>query len=234
MKENPFPEDNGKKVNSSNKMSDSVLQVESSIYFRKKYDGKGQFSSYWHQINEIFSLDPKSVLEIGKGSGLVSAYLKRRGVNIRTLDIDKGLNPDVVGSVLSIPFKKNAFEVVDCYEVLEHLPYQNFEKALQEIFRVCEKYAVLSLPQDIKKTYRVLIDLPGIKGIKKIISLSNWKKPINPFSKEHHWEIGLKGLPLSRITNDIKKVGFVIEKTYRVFEKLFHRFFILKKMNQHN
>ena len=176
MKEKPFPEDNDKKVNSSNKTNDSVLQVESSIYFRKNYDGKGQFSSYWHQINEIVSLNPESVLEIGKGSGLVSNYLKRRGVNIRTLDIDKGLNPDAVGSVLSIPFKKNAFEVVSCYEVLEHLPYKNFEKALQEIFRVCEKYAVLSLPQDIRKTYRVLIDLPRIKGIKKIISLPNWKK----------------------------------------------------------
>jgi len=35
--------------------------------------------------------------------------------------------------------------------------------------------------------------------------------------------------PLSKIFNDIQIAGFKIEKTYRVFENPYHRFFILKK-----
>jgi len=230
VKEEQFNLDSDKKTDNSNSMTHPVPQVESSFYSQKKIDTKGQFVSYWHQINEIFSLSPISSLEIGKGSAFVSTYLKNRGVNIRTLDIVEELKPDVVGSVFNIPFKNNAFEVVACFEVLEHLPYENFKKSLHEIFRVCEKYAVISLPQNIKRTYRIFMSIPRAKGIKKILTLPNWRKPTHPFSKQHYWEIGMKGFPLSRIKKDILKAGFEIEKTYRVFEKLFHRFFILKKI----
>jgi len=80
------------------------LRVEGLHYFRKEYDKKSRFISYWHQINEIIKLNPKRVLEIGVGNGFISKYLKERGVNVITLDIDKRLNPDVTGSILDIPF----------------------------------------------------------------------------------------------------------------------------------
>ncbi|MCK5766961.1 MAG: methyltransferase domain-containing protein, partial [Candidatus Atribacteria bacterium] len=69
------------------------------------------------------------------------------------LDFDPNLNPDRVGSVLNIPFEDNFFEVVACYEVLEHLPFENFNKAISEIFRVSKSWAILSLP-DVSRAYR--------------------------------------------------------------------------------
>ena len=38
-----------------------------------------------------------------------------RGINVTTLDIDKELKPDVVGSALDI-FQRESFQVVTCYE----------------------------------------------------------------------------------------------------------------------
>ena len=35
-------------------------QVEPNHYFSKSYDSKERFISYWHQINEIIKLNPKS------------------------------------------------------------------------------------------------------------------------------------------------------------------------------
>ncbi|MBW1936730.1 MAG: class I SAM-dependent methyltransferase, partial [Deltaproteobacteria bacterium] len=90
-------------------------QVEPSHYFRKEYDSKKRWISYWHQIDEILTLSLNSVLEVGIGNGLVANYLKRRGINITTLDIDERLMPDYVGSVLDMPFADNSFEVVTCY-----------------------------------------------------------------------------------------------------------------------
>ncbi len=104
-------------------------QVEPNHYFNESYDSKERFISYWHQINEIINLKPKKVLEIGIGNGFVSKYLKERKVNVLTLDIDKKLNPDIVGSVLDVPFPDNSFEVIACYEILEHMQYKNFKKA---------------------------------------------------------------------------------------------------------
>ena len=99
------------------------LQVTQDHYLDRSYDSKECFISYWHQINEVLSLNPKEALEIGVGNSFVHKYLKERRIKIKTLDVDKSLNPDVAGSVLKIPFADKSFDVVACYEVIEHLPY---------------------------------------------------------------------------------------------------------------
>jgi hypothetical protein len=50
--------------------------------------------------------------------------------------------------------------------------------------------------------------------------------------KEHYWKIGKAGYPSSKIINDIQKPGLKIDKTYRVFEHPYPRFFILKKIER--
>lgn len=204
-------------------------QVKPNHYFGKSYDTKERFSSYWHQINEIIKLKPGRVLEIGIGNGFISKYLKGKKVNLITLDINKELNPDVVRNVLNMPFKNESFDIVACYETLEHLDYKSFHKALSEIFRVSKSYAVLSLP-DIGRVCRLSIQIPKIVDLKLLIPLPRLKEAVRKFDGEHYWEIGKTGYPLSKIMNDIQKVGFRIKKTYRVFEIPYHRFFILSKI----
>jgi len=205
-------------------------QVEPGHYLSKSYDSKGRFISYWHQINEIVKLNPEKVLEIGIGSGFVSRYLKERGINVVTLDIDKRLTPDIVGSVLDIPLNDKTFDVVACYEVLEHLPFELFHKSLLEIFRVSKAYAVLSLP-DVSRSYRIYIQIPKIGIFKRLITLPRLRKPVHKFDGEHYWEIGKMGYPLSKVIKEIQKSGFKIERTYRIFENPYHRFFVLSKEN---
>ena len=206
------------------------LQTKPEHYLSKSYDEKGRFCSYWHQINELRELEPDSILEIGIGNGMVSNYLKQRGYNVTTMDIDERLKPDKVGSILHIPFSDKFFEVVACFEVLEHLPYENFAKALSEIHRVTIKYVVLSLP-DVTKVYRLNIQVPKIGELKRLISIPRFKIPKHEFNGEHYWEIGKAGYSLKRIVRDIEKAGFEVIKSYQVFEMPYHRFFILVKNN---
>jgi len=202
-------------------------QVEPNHYSNKSYDTKERFISYWHQIHEIILLKPENVLEIGIGNGFVSKYLKERKTKVTTLDIDKRLNPNIVGSLLDLPFANKSFNVVTCYEVLEHLPYKDVNKALSEIYRVSNSHVILSIP-DINRVYRLNVQIPKIGEIKRLIPFPSLEKPIHNFNGEHCWEIGKASYSLDRIVEDIKKVGFKIEKTYRVFEMPYHRFFILK------
>ncbi|MHC4139984.1 MAG: class I SAM-dependent methyltransferase, partial [Planctomycetota bacterium] len=83
-----------------------------SHYYSESYNTKERFATYWNQINEILSLKPEKVLEIGIGNGFVTKYLLDRQVNIVSLDIDKRLNPVVAGSVLQLPFYDKVFDVV--------------------------------------------------------------------------------------------------------------------------
>jgi len=202
------------------------------IYFGKNYDSKKRFLSYWHQIEEARKIKPESALEIGVGNKFTSDYLKKRNFNITTLDHNIQLNPDIAGSVLNIPIRDNAFEVVMCYEVLEHMPFNKFPRALKEIKRISQKYVLLSLP-DTNKLFFFRLKLPMLGEIKKSIEI-----PISDFLKSehsnpsyvrgHYWTIGSKGHSLEKIKKEIKEVGFSIKKTYRHYDVPNHRFFILK------
>ena len=203
------------------------LQVPTSHYFTDGYDSFERFVSYWHQINELRLLKPESILEVGPGNKFVANYLKGRGYNVTTLDIDPALSPDVLGSVLAMPLQNASFDVVACFEVVEHLPYELFGVALQEIHRVARRYAVLSIP-DTMRDYWIDIKLPKIPSIRRM-----WSRPgagsSHQFDGEHYWEIGKKGYPLSRILREMTRIGFRVVKTWRVFENTYHRFFVLEK-----
>ncbi|MDD3818399.1 MAG: class I SAM-dependent methyltransferase [Actinomycetota bacterium] len=199
------------------------IQIDTNNYFKSDYDTKERFISYWYQINEIISLKPASILEIGVGNSFVSNYLKKKGFEVTTLDIEPGLKPDIVGSVLSIPFSPNSFDVVACYEVLEHLPYKNFSKALAEIYRVCKNYAIISLP-DRRRVYRFNLQIPRLGEVKKLIPLPGVRK----IHDQHYWEIGGE-IKFSMILSEINRRGFIIKKNYRIFEHPYHRFIIAEK-----
>ncbi len=198
-------------------------------YFDIDYDSKQRFCSYWHQINEIISLKPNNILEIGIGNGFATRYLRDKELNVTTLDIAHELRPDVAGSVLAIPFKNGSFDVVACCEVLEHLPYSEFPKALKEIHRVSRKHVVLSLP-DVTTVYRINIEFPRIRPIKRLINHPFHRPAQHAFDRYHYWEIGKTGYQLKKVKLDIAGLDFNMIKTYRVFESYYHRFFLLEKV----
>ena len=189
------------------------------------YDYKDRWISYWYQIDEVLKLEPKTVLEIGIGNGTVAEYLKKQGLEVKTLDINKDLNPDFSASVLEMPLDNNSFDVILCAEILEHLPFEDFEKALLELKRVSKKNIVLSLPH-FGPPIKISFKIPLIKEIKISFKIPFYRK--HQFNGEHYWEIGKKGYFSRKIKNIIKK-HFKIRKEFIPFENQYHHFYILKK-----
>lgn len=190
----------------------------------KRYEDPQRWASYYEQVNSVLSFQPKSCLEIGVGNGIVGAALKGQGIELITLDIDPNLAPDHVASVESIPLPDNSVDIVLCAEVLEHLPYAQFEKCLSEISRVCRMGAVISLPH-WGYTFRGIIDLPLLKFRFAI------KAPWSTIIKEggvHYWEIGRTHYPLQRITSSMKN-AFDIQSEWLSPWMPYHHFFRLNK-----
>lgn len=206
----------------------SESQVPITHYFNLKYDTKNRWISYWHQIEEVVKCKPKNVLEIGVGNKTVSDYLKKIGIDVTTCDFDKNLNSDIIADVRNLPFKEKSFDVVLCAEVLEHIPYQNFSKALKEIYRVTSNSAIITLPH-FSLTYFYL----GLKLIpyipKKEVSLLVDYPVKHIFEGEHYWEVGKKGFALQNVASTILESGFIIKRTFYPKEDPRHQFFVLSK-----
>lgn len=195
-------------------------------YYSSNYDDEKRWISYFYQIKEVLSFKPENILIIGKGNGLVSEYLKHNGIKVITLDIDESLKPDIIASVLNMPFKGNNFSVVLCAQVLEHLPYDDFAKALSEIKKVAKNGAVISLPH-FGPVIKFCLKIPFLPSFRFMVKLPYPKKHV--FKGEHYWEMGKRGYPLRKIKAEIKKSGFIIKRSYILFENPLHHFFVLKK-----
>lgn len=196
-------------------------------YYDFSYEPLPRWGSYWYQIHEVLSRNPEKVLEIGIGNQVVTQYFKDAGVSITTLDVEKTLGPDMVASVTQMPLPDASHDMVLAAEVLEHVPYEDFPKALKEINRVTSRYAVISLPHwgsVVAGAFKIPL-LPWLRFV--------WKFP--GFKRHgisqsgHHWEIGKAGYPLGRIKKAMHEAGFEIVNDYLIVEYPYHHFFVLEK-----
>lgn len=195
-----------------------------------EYFRGGRVFSYAHQIDSVLSFKPQRVLEIGVGGGVVAAAVRAIGIGLVTVDIQPELGPDLVGSVTSLPLDDQAFDVVLCSQVLEHLPYDQFSVALRELRRVVSRGVVLSLP-DVRPHYAVYWQLPKVG--RSQLTLARQKRPTQERVRRawesggHYWEIGYPDAALRRVQHDIEESGLQITAEWRVPELAWHHFFRL-------
>ena len=190
------------------------------------YVTKPRFASYWYQLKEVVSSKPAKVLEIGIGPRLVSSYLIQNNIDVVTIDLERNAKPHIVGSVLQLPLKEMTFDTVLCCEVLEHFPFKNLKACLQDIKRITQKKLILSVPD---KTLTLSFLLRSSKRISWDFLLPfpfAFRRHNDRNVKGHFWEIGERGYPYTRLLKEIEHAGFSVDRTYRVPDHPYHRFFI--------
>ena len=201
-------------------------------HYKKGYDDMTRFISYYYQTNLVQKQNPKKVLEIGVGNKTVSNYLKQQGFKVTTCDYAKDLNPDYVSDVRKLPFEDNSFDLVLCCEVLEHIPFDDFDKALNEIKRVTRKKSIISLPY-FGYEINFLFKFKGIQRIFKkeifdmLIKIPAFFKH-RKFDGEHYWEMGYKKYSKRNIRKKLKEYFKIVEEIRPKIDT-YHYYFILKK-----
>lgn len=103
--------------------------------------------------------DVKSVLDVGcwRGDFLNSLpdTFEKTGVDICEEPLKNVKAKTVACSIEALPFENKSFDLVTCFEVLEHLPYPIFAKSVCEIERVSKTFIAVSVPnrQMLKQAY---------------------------------------------------------------------------------
>ena len=204
-------------------------QVDKSHYEFNKYVHKKRWASIWHQLDEVAKLKPESILEIGPGPGLFKAVARAIGLHIETLDLDSELSPDHIASALDIPFQDEMFDVVCAFQMLEHLPFEKSVEAFREMARVARKAIIISLP-DSATRWPISVHIPCVGLICFTLPKPRLMAPYHKFDGEHYWEINKAGYPLKRVSEMLLRSASVrLQRTFRVHEHPYHRFFIFEK-----
>jgi 2-polyprenyl-3-methyl-5-hydroxy-6-metoxy-1,4-benzoquinol methylase len=202
-----------------------TVQVAAEHYDFERYDDRERWMSYWHQIRAVMKVRPQRVLEIGPGSGVFRSYLQRAGITVKTLDIDAGRDVDYVADVTKLDTTLPAdaqFDAICAFQILEHIPFAEFEAALAAIAKRATPHVFISLP------YRGLRIRWAFWWGDHLLTLGHkfmlpWRhKPI----PEHYWELGYP-YTATKITKILAKHFEVVERGF-VRENPYHYMWHLK------
>jgi len=96
---------------------------------------------------DMLQLEPGcTYLDVGCGRGETVRMARERNVEASGLELVPELCGEHIthGRVTAMPFEADAFDVVSCYDMLEHLPTEQVDDALDELWRVARHTLVLS------------------------------------------------------------------------------------------
>ncbi len=165
-------------------------------------------------------------LEIGIGMGLTTWVLRRWGLKVTTLDFDPALHPSTVGDLRRMPFADACFDTILIAEVLEHLPFDEFDGALAELRRVSARHVIITLPCPLAGVH-VGVNVPLLNPFFFALGLRQWSRP--RFDGQHYWELDRRGYPKRRIRRHLHDAGFDIVRQFRPGLSLYNYFFVLRK-----
>lgn len=185
------------------------VQVAPEHYSAARYDELHRWISYWYQIQTVARAQPRRVLEVGSGTGVLRWYMQERlGLEVTTVDCDATRSPDIVADVRSLSehVGENEYDLVCAFQVLEHLPFEDFPRALEELARISRDRVAISLPNN-GHFFQLRAHVWRFKLAfgRKLRWNRDWT-----FDGEHYWEVGTRG----HMPDDVRHVlldRFVIE-----------------------
>ncbi len=125
------------------------------------------------RLDRILKYAGNTILDVGCGNGGYVCELSKKGYEIYGFELllqpsNQEVSQRIIkGSVTDLSFKDNSFDTILLFNVLEHV---NDKKAIKEIYRICRKNVIFSVPRQKENeleyygiTYHPYIDLSHLR-----------------------------------------------------------------------
>ena len=210
-------------------------------------------------VFKLFNVEKGArVLDIGCGNGLFSYELKKRGCNVVSVDLLRGVSLSdirdlekifkksgyilkfVSGNATALPFKNNVFDAVNIADVMEHI--KDHDKAMREIHRTLKDNGIMVASTPSINFHRGKFK-PFFRWLKDKTFLG--KLPIWN-EEEIYWEsmmpnkCHIREYPLNDWKQLCRRNGFVLEDwqpEYKFFGalsvELYHSFSLFRNHSQY-
>ncbi len=197
-----------------------------------EYVSKDRMISFYNQKRLLRGLGRTvhHVLEIGIFQSFFSEILRREGYQVTTADNDPELHPDILLD-LTQPFnlEPDRYDAIVLFQVLEHIPYNHFETAIQRLAQCTKRYIVISLPY-ASWYFNLHLNSSLSPGRPRnlFLQIPHFWSHTPTLPDEHFWEIGLKDYPLRRIQTSLRAAGLRIRREFQDPLHPYHYFFVLE------
>ncbi len=210
--------------------------IDRQHYYDRKYLRRERMFSFVEQIELVkeYVRQDDSIVEIGKGNGFVQSFLQTYlGYDVKTVDVNESLQPEIVDDIVNPQkLKPKSCDVVLCYEVLEHMPFEQSVKAVRNMADIARRYVIISLP-DMRYFFSLRAVLFGTLPVSfaRLLSTRRFRKRSKKFGDDHHWEIGIEwgGTEYSEeyVCRELFK-DLKLEKHYRDIHVPWHHYFVVR------
>jgi ubiquinone/menaquinone biosynthesis C-methylase UbiE len=165
----------------------SDIEKLSHIYDKDYFENgvatkKSNYTDYsWARLGSYFQktakhivdkFAPSTSLDIGCAKGFLVKALEGLGIDAHGIDPSEyalvEAHPDIKdrlteGMAQSTPFEENSYDVVTCFDVLEHIPEDDVPQVLSEMLRVSKQWVILrvvtkELPDDVDANHATIHD----------------------------------------------------------------------------
>jgi len=94
--------------------------------------------------NYLLNFDKnKKILDAGCGEGILVEEFRNKGYDIIGLDLTYESNFVIKADITNTDLVSNSFNLILCLDVIEHLNFDEQEKAIMEIFRILKNKGIL-------------------------------------------------------------------------------------------
>lgn len=189
---------------------DKLSQIYDKDYFENGVGTKksNYFDYSWARLGSYFQktakhivnkFSPSSVLDVGCAKGFLVKALVELGVDAYGIDASKyafGEVPEEIKDRISLGMaqelsdKDNSFDVVTCFDVLEHIPEEDITKVLSNMLRITKQWLVIrvvtkELPDDVDAYYATIHDKDW--WVEKIKETGGIVEPTERFVNKNVW-----------------------------------------------
>lgn len=204
-------------------------------YYLKRLDFLGWYR-HFYVVREVLNFQPRTILEIGAGHELVKNCLQPLVEKYQVMDVNSNLGPDILADVREYRSElKECFGCIIATDVLEHIPFSDFETACTNLFAYLEPSgkALITIPH---RRSHFLFMTPTQKPhvftvptgflslgafYRRFIKRKIWIDP------DHCWEIGDGKINKRDVEVSFRKAGFNIERSKKL---LYVDFWVLKRL----
>lgn len=183
-----------------------------------RYYSEKRVQHQWFQVHLLKGLAVETVLEIGPGLGLVSAFLDNAGFRVTTLDVlprqyEHPRIDHIRADIRDVPAERLAgFDALICCETLEHLHWPDVDAVLRKFRAAAPRYLIVSVPYvGLQLDWRLYFNPHRLRhafSFKKFNSFKRFRFDETADPWGHKWEAGYRGHGLPALEAKLSQAGW--------------------------